>query len=169
MMGSGDRVHVFADYLAEAVGASKNARNLGLMAEVFCPGQKVQGVTDPAGKARTAIGVTVLEEYESAGLRLKPWPLAKVADGLALLDSFISPAEGSPQLLIHPRCEALISAIRSYRRAKKAGQWLDKPEDPQHPHEDLVDALRGGLKALYPNGRTRKTTNLHRVPGRSIL
>ena len=75
-----------------------------------------------------------------------------MADGLALLESFVSPSVGPPQLLVHPRCEPLIQAFQCYRRAKRAGQWLDQPEDPQHPHEDLVDALRGGLRASYPRG-----------------
>jgi hypothetical protein len=25
---------------------------------------------------------------------------------------------------------------------------MDYPADPQHPHEDLIDALRGGLKLM---------------------
>ncbi len=42
-------------------------------------------------------------------------------------------------------------------RAKRGGQWADFPEDPQHPHEDVMDALRGVLFARFgaplPNGR----------------
>ena len=30
---------------------------------------------------------------------------------------------------------------------------MDYPADPQHPHEDLVDALRGGLKLMLEGGR----------------
>jgi hypothetical protein len=30
---------------------------------------------------------------------------------------------------------------------------MDYPADPQHPHEDLIDALRGGLKLALPVGR----------------
>jgi hypothetical protein len=41
----------------------------------------------------------------------------------------------------------LIRAFQAYRRASVKGQWRDWPEDPQHPHEDLMDALRGGLHA----------------------
>jgi len=167
--GVRDEVRVFADYLAEGVGASRNARRLGELAALRCPGPIRYATTDPAGKARTAIGPTVLGEYSGAGLSLVPWPLGKVADGLALLDSFISPAENVPRLLVHPRCEALIAALRSYRRAKRAGQWLDRPEDPQHPHEDLVDALRGGLKARYPRGRHQKPSNMQRAHGHRIF
>ena len=167
--GIRDEIHVFADYLAEAVPASKNAQNLCDLARLRCPGPVKHATTDPAGKARTAIGPTVLGEYSGAGLQLIAWPLGKVADGLALLDSFITPADGVPRLLVHPRCTALIAALRSYRRAKRAGQWLDRPEDPQHPHEDLVDALRGGLKARYPRGRNPKPSNLHRVPANKVI
>ena len=94
--------------------------------------------------------------------------MASVADGLALLDSFASPAEGPPRLRVHPRCAATMRAMSNYRRAKRGGQWQDYPEDPQHPHEDLVDALRGGLRDAYPEGRTARPT-LARVPARQVF
>ena len=31
---------------------------------------------------------------------------------------------------------------------------MDYAEDPQHPHEDLIDPLAGGLKLEFPQGRT---------------
>ena len=94
--------------------------------------------------------------------------MASVADGLALVDSFASPAEGPPRLRVHPRCAATIRAMSNYRRAKRGGQWQDYPEDPQHPHEDLVDALRGGLRDAFPDGRTIRPT-LARVPARQVF
>ncbi len=151
-----DEVHVFADYLAEGLPAGRNAVALLELAKARCGGLIHHAVTDPAGNSRNPIGPTVLHEYKRNDLPLEPWPLAKVVDGLALLDSFITPTVGPPRLLVHPRCKALIEALRGYRRAKRAGQWLDRPEDPQHPHEDLVDALRGGLKARFPDGREQK-------------
>jgi hypothetical protein len=39
------------------------------------------------------------------------------------------------------------------RQRRPNGQWIDKPMDPQHPHEDLIDSLRGGLLAKFPEGR----------------
>jgi crotonobetainyl-CoA:carnitine CoA-transferase CaiB-like acyl-CoA transferase len=65
-------------------------------------------------------------------------------------------------VLIHPDCQSLVTALANYRRKKRAGQWCDEPEDPQHPHEDLVDALRGGLKHALPEGVKVETTK-HRV------
>jgi hypothetical protein len=87
---------------------------------------------------------------------------------MALLESFAQPAEGPSKLLMHPRCKRLIEAFQSYRRAKRGGQWQDYPEDPQHPHEDLIDPLRGGLRLLYPEGRARQPAH-QRVPAQKVL
>jgi hypothetical protein len=151
--GAEPTVTVFADYLSEGLTAEANARALRALAETRCQGRLDRRCTDPAGGARNPIGPTVLEEYRRAGLALHRWPLRSVADGLALVESFLSPAAGPPGLLIHPRCTHLIAALTSYRRAKRAGQWMDYPEDPLHPHEELVDSLRGGLVDKFPEGR----------------
>ena len=139
-----------------------------MVARDRCNGLLHQATTDPAGKSRTSIGITVLSEYERAHLKLDPWPVGRVVDGLALLDSFIDPADGTPRLLVHPRCKDTIVALQCYRRAKRAGQWLDVPADPQHPYEDIVDALRGGLKAHYPEGRNPKAT-MFRVHASKVI
>ncbi|HEY2154506.1 MAG TPA: hypothetical protein VGH33_02680, partial [Isosphaeraceae bacterium] len=73
-----------------------------------------------------------------------------------------------PRLLIHPRCQPTILALQSYRRAKRGGQWQDYPEDPQHPHEELVDSIRGGLRLVYPEGRVRQA-NLPRISARQVF
>jgi hypothetical protein len=76
-----------------------------------------------------------------------------VADSLTNVELLLTPIEGAPLLTIHPRCRALTDAFLSYRRAKRADQWVDYPEDPQHPSEDLIDSLRGGL---WPQFRARQ-------------
>jgi hypothetical protein len=96
------------------------------------------------------------------------WPIGSVADGLSLLESFANPADGNPRLLIHSRCKPTIAAMQSYRRAKRGGQWQDYPEDPQHPHEDLVDSLRGGLRVLFPQGRAPQAS-YSRIPARQVF
>jgi len=145
-------VTVFLDYLSEGQTAEANARAiLGALGDRHGSGRKVS--TDPAGGARNPVGPTVLAEYERAGLGgLVRWPAGPVADSLALVESLIAPADGPPCLLVHPGCAPLIAALGAYRRARRGGQWQDYPEDPQHPHEDLVDALRGGLRAEFPDG-----------------
>ena len=164
-----EEVHVFADYLVENVPAEKVARELLGLSRSRCEGRLDVLSTDPAGGSRNPIGDTVIAEYERVGLTpLGRWPNSSVSDGLALVESFLNPAEGRTRLTIHPRCETLIRALQSYRRAKRAGQLQDYPQDPQHPHEDLVDALRGGLRAYYPNGRCAQS-NLTRVPARQVF
>lgn len=112
-----------------------------------------RGVTDPAGNSATGVGPTVLGEYKRAGLDLDSWPSypGSVNDGLRLVESFV--AVEPPTLLVHPRCEHLVNAFANYKRKKRAGQFVDAPEDPQHPYEDVMDALRGGLMDRFPDGR----------------
>ena len=54
-------------------------------------------------------------------------------------------------LKIHPRCMRLKDAFRNYCRQRRGGQWIDFPADG-HPEEDLMDALRGGIRDAMPNG-----------------
>lgn len=140
-------VSVFADYYAESLSAAENARGLVEVAESRCNGKIDKRVTDPAGSARNPSGPTVMKLYEAAGLKLREWPLSKVSDGLELIESMLCPADGKARLKVHPRCRSLTNAFGNYRRAKRQDQWTDKPEDPQHPFEDVMDSLRGGLKA----------------------
>jgi len=150
---SGPMIRVFGDYLSEGISARASAAAILETTRSLCNDRRDAIYTDPAGKARTAVGPTVLGEYERSGLKAEPWPLRPVADGLALVESFVAPAAGGCSIAVHPRCKNLIAAFQHYRRAKRAGQWMDWPEDPQHPHEDLMDALRGGLCARFPDGR----------------
>ncbi len=164
-----EEIRVFADYLAENIPAEQNAYRLLSVAREVCNGRLDTVSTDPAGGARNPVGPTVIGEYERVGLRpLRRWPMGAVADGLALVESFLQPADGRSRLMIHPRCGATIRALQNYRRAKRSGQWQDYPEDPQHPHEDLVDALRGGLRFCFPEGRVPQSV-LARVPARQVF
>lgn len=164
-----EEVHIFADHLAVGLSAEANARAILEVGRQLCNGRLDVISTDPAGGARNPVGPTVIAEYERVGLRpLRRWPTGSVADGLALVESFVQPADGPPQLLVHPRCRFVVAALTSYRRARRGGQWLDYPEDPQHPAEDLVDALRGGLRMCFPDGRVPAPA-LTRVPLRRVL
>ncbi len=167
--GTIEEVRVFADYLGENKPAEQNGRDIVEVARTHCLGRINTSWIDPNGGSRTPIGPTVLGELERGGLRsLKPWPRGSVADSLALVESLVQPADGEPRLRLHPRCVVTIQALQNYRRAKRGGQWQDYPEDPQHPHEDLVDALRGGLRACFPEGR-RPQASLPRIPARQVF
>jgi hypothetical protein len=93
--------------------------------------------------------------------------VGKKADGLQLVEALFRSADGTVNLTIHPRCRHLITAFQCYSRAKLSNQWMDYAEDPQHPHEDLIDPLAGGLKLEFPHGRTPQP-QLRTVPASRI-
>lgn len=147
-------VNVFADYYADGLIAEENAKAIISLGETLCNGRRDIVVTDPAGEARNEVGPTVFAEYKRAGLsNVQSWPRRSVSDGLALLEALVRSASGRISLHVHPRCRNLISAFESYRRAKVNNIWQDKPQDPQHPAEDMIDSLRGGLIHKFPSGR----------------
>jgi hypothetical protein len=158
--GRGPAVSVFADYFAEGLSAESNARAIAERTRELCGlgVARLRVTMDSSASARTAVGPSVRGEYERAGCQgrqgIESWGSQGVADGLQLLEALLKSADQSVSLTIHPRCRRLILALQSYSRAKRGTQWMDYPLDPQHPHEDLVDPLRCGLKLEFPEGRT---------------
>lgn len=152
-------VTVFAEYLAEDKPAELAGFEIKALIDATAGHGRRKVSTDSAGGARNPIGPTVIAEYRRAGLGgdggLLEWPRYPgcVQAGLATIEALVRSADGNVYLKVHPRCVRLIDAMKSYARAKRLGAWQDYPEDPQHPHEDLVDALRGGLAIELPEGR----------------
>jgi phage terminase large subunit-like protein len=148
-------VNVFADYYAEGLYSRANAEAIQAVGRERCSGRLDAIRLDPAGSHRTGIGPTVSSEYDRVfGSRsLSPWPLLSVTDGLDLIETLLGSETRDAELIIHPRCVHLIEAFKNYQRANSGGEWLDRPKDPQHPQEDLMDALRGGLQDRFPEGR----------------
>lgn len=166
-----DEITVFADYYSDGLGAGENARKILREGSERCQGRRDRTFTDRSGNSRNSIGPTVLAEYERAGLTpMDAWPTypGSVRDGLALIDAFLMSGDGKIGLRIHPRCKHLIGAFQSYERTKINGQWTDDPRDPQHPAEDLMDALRGGLQSLFPEGR-RPAPRYRQMPASRVL
>jgi hypothetical protein len=154
-LGDRHRVTVFDDYLAENPGAEVSAH--AILARLGARrGTRLRVSTDSAGGARNPIGPTVLNIYQQVGLRgdrgLECWPKASVVDTLATVEALVCSADGTRSLFIHPDCRHLIAAMKGYRRAKHQNQWMDYPADPQHPAEELVDSLKGGLRLEFPDG-----------------
>ena len=171
--GRGNKVNVFADYFAEGVSAESNAVAIRAQSERVCGIglSRARVSMDPAGSARTAIGPTVRGEYERAGCKgrdgLESWPAGKKVDGLNLVEALLKSADDTINLTIHPRCRRLVLAMQSYLRAQRDHQWMDYAEDPQHPWEDLIDPLAGGLKLEFPESRT-PPPNLRTVSARGL-
>jgi hypothetical protein len=120
---------------------------------------------DPAAGARSSLGPAAYSEYEQVfGPRLVArWPRHRVLHGLETLDLLLE----SGDLLIHPRCTRLKDAFQTYSHQRRGGEWTDFPADG-HPEEDLIDALRGGLRDAFPDGLAPQL-NLRRVHASSIL
>lgn len=164
--GGRHEVRVIADYYSYDQPAEADAVAMLEVGRRHCGGRRDHAYVDPAGDSPTAVGVVVTGEYARAGLgNLTPWPNfpGSVLASLNLLGAFLAPAAGPPSLKIHPRCRHTIAAFQGYSRMQKAGQWLDRPVDPQHPAEEMIDCIRGPLLARFPSGR-RPPSNLPRVP-----
>jgi hypothetical protein len=144
------RVTVFADYHALDVVSQKNALAVKRLAdELPCRGRIDLVRVDPAATARSSLGPAAYSEYERVfGQRiLARWPHHMVLDGLDTIELLLD----AGNLIMHPRCTWLKEAFRSYRRQRRGGQWIDFPADG-HPEEDLIDALRGGVRDALPEG-----------------
>jgi hypothetical protein len=83
--------------------------------------------------------------------------------GLETLDLLLE----SGDLLIHLRCTRLKDAFQTYSHQRRGGEWTDFPADG-HPEEDLIDALRGGIRDAFPKGLV-PGPNLHPVHASRVL
>lgn len=168
----GHHVSIFADYFSEGNSAEQSALDLLRIADERCGVARRFVSTDSAGGARNPVGPSVIAEYERCGLRgdrgIEQWPKYSgcVAAGLATIEALVRSADGTVGLTVHPRCKHTIDAFRGYHRAKRQGQWQDYPEDPQHPHEDMIDPIRGALSLLMPEGRKPKPNYARAKVGR---
>ena len=143
-------VTVFGDYHAVDVVSQKNARAIKALADQLpCRGRIDQVRLDPAASARSSLGPAAFSEYQREfGERIvSRWPTHLVLDGLDMIENLLETGD----LKIHPRCTHLKDAFRNYARQRRGGQWVDFPADG-HPEEDLMDALRGGIRDAMPNG-----------------
>ena len=147
------RVAVFGDF--HAVGMYSEAAAKAILArgrELPCRGEWATVRLDPARRRPERDRPDGLRRVR-AGIRpagTGRWPRHRVADGLDQLEVLLDHGF----LLIHPRCTRLKAAFQNYARKRTGrGDWLDEPADPQHPHEDLMDALRGGVRDRFPEGR----------------
>ena len=160
------RVTVFADYHALDVVSQKNAHAIKELAyQLPCHGRLDLVRLDPAATARSSLGPAAYSEYERVfGSRiLARWPQHLVLDGLDTLELLLE----TGNLTIHPRCVRLRDAFRNYCRQRRGGQWIDFPADG-HPEEDMIDALRGGVRDALPGGSVA-AVSLSKVRASGIL
>jgi hypothetical protein len=163
------RMHVLADFISCDKLSEENAREI-----LRLIGQHTFGcvtleacLLDPASGARTGVGPSAEAEYVTVfGRRVRRWPLRPVVDSLDAVETLLGPEDRSPDIVINPRCETLIGAFFGYERATRNGEFLDQPRDPNHPHEELIDALRGAVADRFPEGRRPQPRFTRVKPGR---
>lgn len=152
-------INIFSDYYSEDLTPELHVRGYtgrdgqhvdGLLdiTRQRCNDRRDHNWTDPAGKSRNSSGKITITGFANAGWATKPWPMVQVKSALSLIESLLKSADGTVRIRIHPRCKHLIRAIQTYRRAKVKGMFIDHPEEPQHPAENLIDPLKNGLVAV---------------------
>jgi hypothetical protein len=147
-----DRPHVtvFGEYHGADVMSYRNAVAIkGLADGLPCRGRIDLVRLDPAATARSSLGPAAYGEYERVfGSRnVARWPVHLVLDGLDTIELLLD----SGSLTIHPRCVRLKEAFGNYCRQRRGSEWIDFPADG-HPEEDMMDALRGGIRDALPEG-----------------
>jgi hypothetical protein len=164
------RVTVFADYCHSGSYSESNALALKAKAQAVCHGRLDKVRLDPASTARTGIGPAAYGEYEKVFGRqvLSYWPSHPVTDGLDQIEVLLGPEGREPDLIIHPDCVHLIAAFNGYVHAERGGEFMPWPKDPNNPHEDMMDALRGGIRDAMPEGH-RPQPNFRRVHSSKLL
>jgi hypothetical protein len=144
------QVTVFGEYHAVDCMCQKNALAIRTLAdELPCRGRIEIVRLDPAAAARSSLGPAAYGEYERVfGARITArWPQHLVLDGLDTIELLLD----SGNLTIHPRCVRLKEAFGNYCRQRRGSEWIDFPADG-HPEEDMIDALRGGIRDALPEG-----------------
>jgi len=163
------RINVFGDWHAEGLYSEAAAKAIKARSDSLPSHGRLDTVRlDPASSAQTGIGPAAYGAYETVfGSRvIGRWPNHRVADGIDQVSLLIDQG----LLVIHPRCTKLREAILNYAwRPGRHGEWLDVPMDPAHPHEDLADALRGGIRDRFPEGCRIVQPNLRQVKFSRII
>ena len=147
------RVTVFGEYHKADIVSVNNARAIKSLAEdlVACVSGRIEVVRlDPAATGAVVAGPggrTANTSGYSGARIVARWPQHQVLDGLDTIELLLD----TGCLTIHPRCVKLKEAFGNYCRQRRGGEWIDFPADG-HPEEDMMDALRGGIRDALPEG-----------------
>lgn len=154
------RLDCIDNYYSDCLHSEENARAiLGRSERLGVPLERIAEVTlDHSAGARSALGEPALAAYKKVfgDARVRCGRRHSVSDGIDFIDQMIRVASGRRGLRVHPRCDVGRKMFRSYRRKKRNGVYVEAPEDPQHPWEEMADALRYALLRKWPRGYPRE-------------
>jgi hypothetical protein len=100
---------------------------------------KVAGTfCDPAGASRNDItGTSAVRELAAMGIRCK-YRSSAILEGIELIRRALKAGDGQSRLVISPKCQRLIEAMRCYHYPQRGGEMPEKDGVYDHP----IDALR---------------------------
>ena len=133
------------DVHAAAIKA-KTAGGEGVVAATFC---------DPAGSGVNDVtGTSAIRELRGLGIKVRS-SRSRILEGVELIRRAIRSGDGKNRLVISPRCERLIEAMRSYHYPdNKGGSSSEMPlKDGVYDHP--IDALRYFFVNYHRFGKAR--------------
>jgi len=133
-----DNVFVLDEHL-------KSRTTLGRHAEILkqrWPWPVEATYCDPAGRQHNEItGTTATIELAALGIPTQSRS-SRILDGIELIRTFLSPADGPARLIISPKCENLIRAMQSLHYAKGPNKTLSELPEKDGLHDHIIDTLR---------------------------
>lgn len=141
------RIRVLAEAISENMGVEQFCVSYlrPLIAEPQFARLPIGVVGDPAGRIRSQIGEeSIFDALKRLGLSAQPAQTNAIEPRLRAVEKwFLQQRDGGPALMISPRCENLIRALRSkYRYAKRKDGQLQPVPVKDHPWSDIADSLQ---------------------------
>jgi phage terminase large subunit-like protein len=147
-------INVFADFYSMDQFSETNARQIMELVNERTNGIVDIVVLDPAASAKSGVGPSAFSAYQEVfGWGVGFSPSHSIQDGIDQVSMLLGEPGREPDLLVHSRCKHVIASFGGYTWAFRRGQWQSYVEDPCHPHEELQDAIRYGIRDALPAGR----------------
>ncbi len=104
---------------------------------------------DPAGAAKTDMGISPVEHLQAAGFKLV-WRPSSIAAGIEVVRALLKDASGEVRLKVYKHCGAVVRGFQGYA-------WGPDGETPvkDGEHDHPMDALRYLLVNLYTSAHPR--------------
>lgn len=141
------RILVLAESISENMGIEQFCATQfrPIIAESQFARLPIGVVGDPAGRIRSQIGEeSIFDALKRLGLSAQPAQTNAIDPRLRAVERwFLQQRDGGPAIVISPRCENLIRALRAkYRYAKRKDGQLHPEPVKDHPWSDIADALQ---------------------------
>lgn len=139
------RLNILDNLVSEGMGVLRFCREKlkPLLAQRF-PGMNVLIIGDPAGSQRAQTDEkSVFDVLKSEGFRVIPAKTNSIVARVNAVDSWLTRmSDGKPAILIDPRANDIIQAMRGgYRyKIKTNGELVDTPDKNKHSH--IADAMQ---------------------------